>query len=266
MIVSTRTRHYTPKAEDLDGRWCNSKFDETLDGSGAVTGSYMMSPGTSFAAPVASGAALLASRVYSSAPDSARPSLLKAMLVAGAVSMKGGIDDFAGGATISTRPSVAQGFGRINLERFISASPSRKYVNETTTFTASLGTPWQATYTVDNPAKPVVIALAWSDAAATENAPVALVNNLDLMISSTVSGTCRTYVGNAIGSNDYSTAGSCTSAPAPDTRNNVELVVFTGIAGQTFTVRVSPKTIAGKADVTRPTNNQDFGLFVYNAR
>lgn len=58
---------------------------------------YWGSTGTSFAAPVAAGAAVLASSVFaarqpSGGPASASPALLKAMLVVGAKSMKGGRD------------------------------------------------------------------------------------------------------------------------------------------------------------------------------
>lgn len=64
----------------------------------SLSDGYYASTGTSFAAPVAAGAALLASRYFAKwlepdgGPASASPALLKAMLVAGARSMKGGFD------------------------------------------------------------------------------------------------------------------------------------------------------------------------------
>jgi hypothetical protein len=66
-----------------------------------VPNEYIASTGTSFAAPAAAGAALLASRYYAqyvidrgvaAGPSTATPPLLKAMLIAGAQSMRGGRD------------------------------------------------------------------------------------------------------------------------------------------------------------------------------
>jgi Subtilase family len=53
---------------------------------------YRGATGTSFAAPMALGAAVLASRRYNSTAGAASPSLVKAMLIAGATSMRGGKD------------------------------------------------------------------------------------------------------------------------------------------------------------------------------
>jgi hypothetical protein len=58
---------------------------------------YRGATGTSFAAPIGLGAAVLASRRYNSTPGAATPSLVKAMLIAGAASMRGGKD--RGGVT-----------------------------------------------------------------------------------------------------------------------------------------------------------------------
>jgi hypothetical protein len=73
-------------------------YDETSAGFGCATKispEYDIEGGTSFSAPVAAGAALLASRYYSnwhSTGLKGSPALLKAMLVAGAESMAGGYD------------------------------------------------------------------------------------------------------------------------------------------------------------------------------
>jgi hypothetical protein len=53
---------------------------------------YLPSTGTSFSAPAGLGAAVLASRRYSNDPSAAKPALVKAMLIAGAKSMRGGKD------------------------------------------------------------------------------------------------------------------------------------------------------------------------------
>lgn len=61
-------------------------------GEPALGPEYRAGSGTSFAAPVGAAAATLASRRFSSNPASATPALVKAMLVAGAKSMRNGID------------------------------------------------------------------------------------------------------------------------------------------------------------------------------
>lgn len=53
---------------------------------------YDTSSGTSFAAPAAAGAAVLASRRFHPTPGAATPALIKAMLIAGAASMRDGKD------------------------------------------------------------------------------------------------------------------------------------------------------------------------------
>jgi hypothetical protein len=58
----------------------------------SVPSPYLPSSGTSFAAPAGLGAAVLASRRFSSDPSAATPALVKAMLIAGAKSMRGGND------------------------------------------------------------------------------------------------------------------------------------------------------------------------------
>lgn len=96
------------RSHDLD----TGSFSDDFCRSGAIAptvpAEYLPSTGTSFAAPVAAGAAALASRSYAAMsggnPGSASPALLKAMLIAGSKSMAGGLDR---SRTHAWRPSRA---------------------------------------------------------------------------------------------------------------------------------------------------------------
>jgi hypothetical protein len=138
----------------------------------------------------------------------------------------------------------------------------------------------------------VKVALVWTDAPgvafSSDTAPVPgpLVNDLDLSVGRGVyvANPSSVIVVNALGNNmlpgDISRSVPSTETPAPgtigwDRTNNVELVVLrpgtTGNPGFTqFTVRVHPTNIAAQAtpDTTAgaPPANQDFALYVYNAR
>jgi hypothetical protein len=226
---------------------------------------YIASTGTSWAAPVVAGAALLASRRYAesvrapgAAPNAsaARPSLLKAMLVAGARSMKGGIDKRTGEA-IGALPNPQQGFGRVHLEDVLSHYPARTYLNETFLLSGSGAAPYRVTCRVHDPGLPVKVVLAWSDAAAlpgTADGPTLLINDLDLKVE--LGSPCSTrYRGNRLDANELSIADATCTGGTPDDINNVELVRFNAGAPIDFVVEVS---------MTSGTN-QHFALVIHNA-
>ena len=250
---------------------------------------YFIASGTSFSAPAAAGAALIASRVYSDAvggtpnPAAASPALLKAMLVGSAKSMRTGIDK-TDSSVIAARPNAAQGFGRINLVDLVSHTPARQYVNQTHTFAAS-NQQWTATYTVSDATQPVRIVLAWTDAPAMAglgNVFTLLSNDLDLTVNL---GNQLSYAGNNLAVVDANPDPDLNRgeesilysgvAGNPDTKNNVETVIFyPNIAGVTqFTVAVQATRLQFSAIpdtncVGLPQSDcldQDFALFVYNA-
>lgn len=251
MITSARSAHGF-----ITGGWCNEDY--------YGVGRYLLSSGTSFAAPVAAGAALLASRKYSSNPASASPALLKAMLAAGTVSLRGGTDHYSS-TTIGPRTDVKQGFGRINLERLLSSTPARFYLNQSHVFTASGGTAWSQSFQRNDGTKPVIVVLAWTDAPGAENATSPLVNDLDLRVNEVPLSNCVIFRGNAIGSDDISIQDGCTQTIQYDHANNVEIVVLPSYIVD-FRVWVIPTTIAGQANPSISGNNQDFALYVYNAQ
>ncbi|HYS55407.1 MAG TPA: S8 family serine peptidase [Thermoanaerobaculia bacterium] len=168
---------------------------------------YFIDSGTSFAAPVAAGAALIASRVYAASlggtpnPAAASPALLKAMLVASARSMRTALDKTIDpSVAITARPNAVQGFGRLSLVDIVSHSPARQYVDQSPsrTFTAS-GQKWSATYPVSDTSRPVKVVLVWTDAPApapSGNVPTLIQNDLDLLVSIGDSTNRKTYAGN----------------------------------------------------------------------
>jgi hypothetical protein len=285
-IVSARTGLLSPHAP--------SQYDCFGYGSNPpdYDPDYFISSGTSFAAPVGAGAALIASRIFAASlggvpnPAAASPALLKAMLIGAARSMRTGIDKATSPTTpIAARPNATQGFGRISLVDIVSHTPLRQYVDQSParTFTAS-GQRWSATFPVSDPNKPVKIVLVWTDApapAGVGNVPTLLQNDLDLSLNIGSSTNCVSYAGNNLtpsfqipAEGEESVLYSC-GAGHPDTKNNTEMVVFfPSTAGVSqFTVVVDARIINASAipDVNCPGQpnsdclDQDFALFVYNA-
>jgi hypothetical protein len=258
-FVTPGTMIVNPRSGSQDGNihWCND----------APYGSFIhvMESGTSFSAPAAAGAALLASRVFSSSPNAARPALLKAILAASARSMINGTDRRTGG-TIGARPNNRVGSGLLSLAPLFS-SLGNQYSNENVILFTS-GASWSQEYTPVDQNQPVTVALAWSDAPAAAGATNTLVNDLDLFVDALQLGMCsRTYVGNDMNqTSETSIPRVCGFASAVDSANNVEIVRFTPGNANTFRVTVRGTTITAGAVPNQPAPNQDFALYVSNAR
>ncbi len=106
---------------------------------------YLSSTGTSFAAPLAAGAALLASRSYAARTggnaSSASPALLKAMLIAGAVSMREGLDR----SRVRTwRPNVVYRDGELAIPRAPNGRVYRASTGEFGGYTGTTEPSWPA--------------------------------------------------------------------------------------------------------------------------
>jgi hypothetical protein len=284
-IVSTRS--VTDSGNGTDQCGPTNQQIQPLDNQ------YIAGGGTSFAAPVAAGAALLARRFYEEVvnpgchgssnspcrPDSATPALAKAMLIAGARSMSGGRDTtlhYDSSAVpavvrqdqgaILAFPNSQQGFGRINLEDVLSSYPVRYFVNEEPSATLLPGATWSKQLTVHDLALPVKIALVWSDPPAAidqgDTATIPLVNDLNLRVEL---GSCTRYVGNQLGfttghETDEVSLDYCNNGTPPwDTVNNVEIARFFAPAGTTtFSVSIDNASGVGHA-------SQSFALVAYNA-
>jgi hypothetical protein len=234
--------------------YCDSNFDGSQN--------YQMESGTSFAAPVAAGAALLVKRYLGSTPSSVTPALAKAALIAGARSVKGGLDRVASPATtIGAIPNMQQGFGRISLDSVLTGSTPPVFFDEATNREFSTtGQTWTTRLAVRDSSKPVVLALVWTDAAGAEGATNPLVNNLNLTVRP-VAANCTYFQGNSIGTTDeQSISYACTATAPVDSVNNVEVARFT-VSGYTqFDVNVAVGNYGDGSGTTQP-----FALVAVNA-
>jgi len=250
--VSTRTTvdptaaRYTDCYDNFDGNW-----------------NYTAQSGTSFAAPVAAASALLIKRNLGSSASATSPALTKAAIIANARSIRGGTDQ-RNSTTIGAVPNVQQGFGRVTLEKFFDSARAVFDQAGNRHFTTS-GQTWRTRLTVHDSSQPVVVALVWTDAAATALVSNPLVNDLDLTVYPNTS-TCTAFAGNKIGSTDESTSYDCASLPTADSVNNVEVARFFVNCYTQFDVKVTAHAISQPGDPAYSANaNQDFALFVLNA-
>lgn len=186
---------------------------------------YAYMGGTSMATPLTAGnVALLKEHFLKNKGIDAKPSLIKAALVAGATNL---------GTTTAN-----QGWGRVDVEKALNVA----YVNETTALTTGN----KATYTFTaTSSRPLKFTLAWTDYPGSPSATYALVNDLDIVVKSP---TGKTYVGND------------TSSPYNnnwDAVNNVESVVISVPENGTYTIEVQAYNVAAGG-------SQDFSLALIN--
>lgn len=241
-----------------DGRWvptvtapgnviASTRNDEGGYCAAPIPGSnnlYALCSGSSQAAPHASGAVVLLSQWWRAHHQGAdfSPALAKALLVSSAVDM--GAPDI---------PNIHEGWGRINLSPLLSPTlPLLAFDQET--LLVDSGNAWQLDVRVADPSQPLKITLVWSDAAAAPGADPALVNDLDL----TVTTNGLTYHGNRF------IAGWSVPGGDRDALNNLENV-FLQTPGNHAAITITGNNIAGdgvpyNGDLT----DQDFALVCYN--
>jgi serine protease AprX len=186
---------------------------------------YAYMGGTSMATPLTAGnVALLKEHFAKNKGIDAKPSLIKAALVAGATNL---------GTTTAN-----QGWGRVDMEKSVNVG----YVNET----KALTTGTKATYTFTaTSSRPLKFTLAWTDYPGSPSAQYALVNDLDIVVKSP---TGKVYVGND------------TSSPYNnnwDSLNNVESVSIAVPENGTYTIEVQAYNVAAGG-------SQDFSLALIN--
>lgn len=136
-----------------------------------TSGDYSYARGTSFAAPVVSGAAALKTKWFRNRGTEPKATLLKAALIATADSLgpvvNGEVVCYDPGPdpdpNADCRPSHKSGWGLVNLDRLTEASPTRFIRNEHINFD-EVGDFWRSVFlTADDPAKPIFIVLVWND-------------------------------------------------------------------------------------------------------
>ena len=185
-------------------------------------GYYCMMGGTSMSNPLTAGAAVLVQDWYEDIKGHANPSaaLVKATLINTAVDIAGyGDAEEEAGQPI---PNNHEGWGRVNLANV--AADGREFDDSD-----SLSTGETATYYFDaEGGAPFKATLVWSDYLGSTSASIALVNDLDLVVT----GPDGTFYGNVFDGGWSQTGGSA------DRRNNVENVYVQSAGFGTWTVEV----------------------------
>ncbi len=230
---------------------------------------YRYESGTSMAAAAVSGMlALMQQYLFTNFNMCPSPALLKALLINGARPLNENSD-------LNPAPSVnLEGYGLPNLSNSIPASLNTNHANHSMVFfdqspTNALQTGEWHTYAVSNNAdpnfiySPLRITLVWTDPPGNPAAGLALVNDLDLVVTDSQS---NVYVGNDFLSGDiYTEARSTTNMAASDTVNNVENVFIDATYGllPPYTISVRGTHVNVNA-ATLQTNiiGQDYALVI----
>ncbi|GAB4177010.1 MAG: hypothetical protein Kow0020_12960 [Wenzhouxiangellaceae bacterium] len=211
---------------------------------GGTNGEYSFCTGTSMAAPHASGALILLTEwwrgQFGADPS---PAMGKALLINSAVPVGG-----------TPPPNNDSGWGRIHLGTLLDQGLSFEFWDQSTLFTAS-GQSFETTVGVVDPSKPVKVTLVWSDAPGAVGANPALVNDLDLIVTSNA----QTYLGN-----NYS-GGISVPGGTPDRLNNIEQVTLDN-PGASATIRIEAFQLAGSVLLDQPgvPTAQHFALVCQN--
>jgi hypothetical protein len=183
--------------------------------------------------------------------------MIKAGLTVVARDLEGFRD--ADGRLMGHRPDRFQGYGRIDLDAAVNSDEVVFTLDQSELLTAT-GAAWSRTLTAADPARPVRIMLAWSDAKGhgLGGSTPAWVNDLDLSVNTNGD----TYLGNVIGADGWSGTGG-----SADAMNNLEAVYLSPEQlGASIEIEVLAANLA--ADAINPwtpgTPAQDFALVCRN--
>ena len=262
----TSTRSYAGTVEYCDGYTSGSPWSIPY-GLTDTASPYIAEHGTSFSAPQVTGATVLIKRfLQSSQGFLPTPAMTKAVLVGTAASVQGGTDWFTGYG-LGWEPSIPQGWGRLNIAKLLSDSTPKRYFDEDhqannppRRFTASGGYR-NITLSVADPSKPVIVAMAYTDAPSTPGSSGLRVNGVDMYVLQGSGVYCDGQYGT-----QYTTRS--TGCWLPDMVNNVKRIVIAPYSfSGGFTVQVVANGINQNAVPGRDNGspNQDWALFVYNA-
>lgn len=216
---------------------------------------YTWSSGTSHAAPVVSGAAVIFSEYYKKRNGAdPSPALLKAALITTAVDLAGGSSN--DGNTIAPIPNGVQGWGRVALDPLV--NPARPFYFEDQDYRfVQDGEAVERLLQVAAPGAPLRVTLAWTDAPGFAGAQRALVNDLDLEVRRG----SDVWRGNA-----FSQGATVANGGSPDRVNNVECVLIPNAPAGVYTVRITAYAIRGDAlPLDGAALEQDFALAAWNA-
>jgi hypothetical protein len=287
-LVAPGTRAYGRRSVMLDTN-CTGNCDVVLDSNDPRQ--YTWNDGTSFSAPVVTGAAAIV-REWLPTVGAANPSpaLVKATLIAVARTLTTQQSCFTGcGNCCATcgdmrpSPDQYQGWGGVSLDRLFRSSSNYSFSDQWpsgqgTLFTAN-GQVWTRPLTITDVSKDINIALVWTDRASEARIDQALnlVNDLDLDVAIVIGGSVYSWYGNYY----YTSPGSCgrdgysLRNPQPvvyDHKNNVERINIRAsdipVGATQILVNVKAYSLTGDGIDPGLSNSifrQDFAVAVENA-
>lgn len=186
---------------------------------GAYNADYAWSGGTSMATPLTAGAAAIARQVLVEKIGVANPSaaLMKATMIHTAVDMFPGQFGEVGAARgqelLTRRPNSDEGYGRVDVSAIADLGSQTIFVDNTTGI--AQGAEASYTFNVGNNGS-IYANLVWTDAPGSSNAAFALVNDLDLVLT--------TPAGQQISMNDH--------------LNNLEMIELSNLTAGTYKLTV----------------------------
>jgi subtilisin family serine protease/subtilisin-like proprotein convertase family protein len=256
----------------------NSPLYQILqDLNGPLGPFYRYSSGTSMSAPAVAGMIALMQEFFETRlPFNIRrtnsPAMVKALLINGARSVAP-IYDFQVQSSINY-----QGWGLVNFTNSVPTIMSTRSTNDwpvqmidqhpALALTTGERRSWNVTLSGDATQFPLRVTLVWTDPPGNPSAAVKLVNDLDLVVSNTL--TKQVFYGNNIPvSSDFTQPTETNSPPVTDVVNNVENVFIRDPGATNWVVSVVAKRVNVNSvyDLnfrTRRTNDvaQDFALVI----
>jgi hypothetical protein len=242
---------------------------------------YQCFGGTSAAAPAVTASAVLAEAWYYyriDYPNLPSPAMIRALLVAHADNLaEWNGKDWLLDELLPDAPSLAQGWGRVNLDLLFQESVAvlafdQDHGSQGRRFTAS-GQFWKTELQVVDPGSDILAVLVYTDRYAEPGATSLTVNELSLNIfTNEISpGVGYTYWGNRFEQGSWYSEnlfGQNLWLHPRDTVNTVEVVrIPAGELTVPFWVRVEARTVQLEAvpGLDGGSPNQDFALYMYNA-